>query len=68
MDYTMEDTQNAAPNALETSKLNSSSQRNDTQGVTKRYVILAETWCTRMSINETNVCLPLACNPNSCSS
>ncbi|KAL4964985.1 putative ubiquitin conjugating enzyme (UbcK) [Aspergillus stella-maris] len=36
MDYAMEDTQNAAPNAHESSKLNSSSQRNDTQGVTKR--------------------------------
>ncbi|KAL2869842.1 putative ubiquitin conjugating enzyme (UbcK) [Aspergillus lucknowensis] len=38
MDYTMEDTQNSAPNAHEASKLGGSSQRNDTQGVTKRYV------------------------------
>lgn len=38
MDYTMEDTQNSAPNAHEASKLGPSSQRNDTQGVTKRYV------------------------------
>ncbi|OJJ59640.1 hypothetical protein ASPSYDRAFT_200395 [Aspergillus sydowii CBS 593.65] len=36
MDYTMEDTQNSAPNAHEASKLGPSSQRNDTQGVTKR--------------------------------
>ncbi|XHG01621.1 Ubiquitin-conjugating enzyme E2 11 [Aspergillus wentii] len=32
----MEDTQNAAPDAHETSKLGSSAQRNDTQSVTKR--------------------------------
>lgn len=38
MDYTMEDTQNAAPDALQASKLNSSAQRNDTQSVTKRFV------------------------------
>ncbi|EAW06943.1 putative ubiquitin conjugating enzyme (UbcK) [Aspergillus clavatus NRRL 1] len=36
MDYTMEDTQNAAPDALEASKLSSLGQRNDTQSVTKR--------------------------------
>jgi ubiquitin-conjugating enzyme E2 C len=36
MDYTMEDTQNAAPDAQETSKLGSPSQKGDTQGVTKR--------------------------------
>lgn len=34
----MEDTQNSAPDAAETSKLGSSSQRNDTQSVTKRSV------------------------------
>lgn len=39
MDYTMEDTQNAAPDALEATKLNSSGQRNDTQSVTKRFVL-----------------------------
>ena len=39
MDYTMEDTQNAAPEAVEASKLNSSAQRNDTQSVTKRFVL-----------------------------
>lgn len=38
MDYTMEDTQNSAPDALEASKLNPSVQRNDTQSVTKRFV------------------------------
>lgn len=38
MDYTMEDTQNSAPDALEASKLNTSGQRNDTQSVTKRFV------------------------------
>lgn len=38
MDYTMEDTQNSAPDALEASKLNSSAQRNETQSVTKRFV------------------------------
>lgn len=38
MDYTMEDTQNSAPDALEASKLNPSAQRNDTQSVTKRFV------------------------------
>lgn len=42
MDYTMEDTQNSAPNAHEASKLGPSSQRNDTQGVTKRYAILVK--------------------------
>lgn len=36
MDYTMEDAQNAAPDAPETSKLGSSSQKGDTQSVTKR--------------------------------
>lgn len=40
MDYTMEDTQNAAPDALEATKLNSSAQRNDTQSVTKRFVLI----------------------------
>ncbi|RJE24183.1 ubiquitin-conjugating enzyme [Aspergillus sclerotialis] len=35
MDYTMEDTQNSAPD-VQDSKLDSSSQRNDTQSVTKR--------------------------------
>lgn len=34
----MEDTQNSAPDAAETSKLNSSAPRNDTQSVTKRYL------------------------------
>lgn len=38
MDY-MEDTQNAAPDARETTKLSSSSQKNDTQSVTKRYLL-----------------------------
>ncbi|KAI9040132.1 putative ubiquitin conjugating enzyme (UbcK) [Aspergillus affinis] len=38
MDYTMEDTQNSAPDALEASKLNSAGQRNDSQSVTKRFV------------------------------
>lgn len=38
MDYTMEDTQNAAPDAHEASKLGSSAQRSDTQSVTKRFV------------------------------
>lgn len=38
MDYTMEDTQNTAPEVPE-SKLGSSSQRNDTQSVTKRYAL-----------------------------
>lgn len=36
MDYTMEDSQNSAPDAHEPSKLGSP-QRNDTQSVTKRY-------------------------------
>lgn len=36
MDYTMEDTQNATPEALEESKLSSASHRNDIQSVTKR--------------------------------
>lgn len=40
MDYTMEDTQNSAPQAHEASKLGSSAQRNDTQSVTKRFVLL----------------------------
>lgn len=39
MDYTMEDTQNSAPDALEASKLNTTAQRNDTQSVTKRFVV-----------------------------
>lgn len=34
----MEDTQNSAPDAHETTKLGSSAQRNDTQSVTKRFV------------------------------
>lgn len=38
MDFTMEDTQNAAPEAHEASKLAPSAQRTDTQSVTKRYV------------------------------
>lgn len=37
MDYTMEDTQNSAPDVLEATKLNSSGQRSDTQSVTKRF-------------------------------
>lgn len=36
MDYTMEDSQNSAPDAHETSKLASSAPNNDTQSVTKR--------------------------------
>ncbi|OJI91358.1 hypothetical protein ASPTUDRAFT_38345 [Aspergillus tubingensis CBS 134.48] len=36
MDYSMEDTQNSAPDAHEASKLNSSAQRTDIQSVTKR--------------------------------
>ncbi|EAL89156.1 Ubiquitin-conjugating enzyme E2 11 [Aspergillus fumigatus] len=36
MDYTMEDTQNATPEALEASKLSSATHRNDIQSVTKR--------------------------------
>jgi len=36
MDYTMEDIQNAAPEAHATSKLGASTQRNDNQSVTKR--------------------------------
>lgn len=36
MDYTMEDTQNAAPDAQETTKLGAPSQKGDTQSVTKR--------------------------------
>ncbi|PKY00814.1 ubiquitin-conjugating enzyme E2-20 kDa [Aspergillus campestris IBT 28561] len=36
MDYAMEDTQNAAPEARESSKLSSGAQKNDTQSVTKR--------------------------------
>lgn len=38
MDYAMEDTQNAAPEARESSKLSSGAQKNDTQSVTKRFV------------------------------
>lgn len=40
MDYAMEDTQNAAPQAHEASKLGASAPRGDTQSVTKRYVDL----------------------------
>lgn len=36
MDYTMEDSQNSAPDAHETSKLASPAPNNDTQSVTKR--------------------------------
>ncbi|OQE18328.1 hypothetical protein PENSTE_c018G02400 [Penicillium steckii] len=36
MDYTMEDTQNSAPDAIEATKLNTSGQRTETQSVTKR--------------------------------
>ena len=36
MDYTMEDTQNAAPDAQGTTKLGSAPQKGDTQSVTKR--------------------------------
>jgi ubiquitin-conjugating enzyme E2 C len=43
MDYSMEDTQNSAPDALEASKLNTTGQRSDTQSVTKRFVSLAQT-------------------------
>ena len=38
MDYTMEDTQNSTPDALEASKLNSAGQPTDSQSVTKRFV------------------------------
>lgn len=38
MDYTMEDSQNSAPDALEATKLNTSGQRTETQSVTKRLV------------------------------
>jgi ubiquitin-conjugating enzyme E2 C len=38
MDYSMEDTQNAAPQAREASKLGAPAPRNDTQSVTKRLV------------------------------
>jgi hypothetical protein len=38
MDYTMEDSQNSAPDALEATKLNASGQRTETQSVTKRLV------------------------------
>lgn len=34
----MEDTQNAAPDAVEASKLNSAGQQKDSQSVTKRFV------------------------------
>jgi ubiquitin-conjugating enzyme E2 C len=43
MDYSMEDTQNSAPDALEASKLNATGQRSDTQSVTKRFVSPAQT-------------------------
>ncbi|CAG7953674.1 unnamed protein product [Penicillium nalgiovense] len=36
MDYSMEDTQNSAPDAQQASKLNPSGQKSDTQSVTKR--------------------------------
>lgn len=39
MDYTMEDTQNSAPETLEATKLSGAGQRNDTQSVTKRFVV-----------------------------
>jgi hypothetical protein len=39
MDYTMEDIQNAAPEAHATSKLGASTQRSDNQSVTKRFVV-----------------------------
>jgi ubiquitin-conjugating enzyme E2 C len=42
MDYAMEDTQNAAPQAHEASKLGASVPRGDTQSVTKRYVESSE--------------------------
>lgn len=35
---TMEDSQNSMPDSLEASKLSPSTQRNDTQSVTKRFV------------------------------
>jgi ubiquitin-conjugating enzyme E2 C len=38
MDYSMEDTQNSAPDAQQASKLNPSGQKSDTQSVTKRFV------------------------------
>ncbi|KAJ6162793.1 hypothetical protein N7497_002772 [Penicillium chrysogenum] len=41
MDYSMEDTQNSAPDAQQASKLNSSGQKSDTQSVTKRFVPLS---------------------------
>jgi hypothetical protein len=60
MDYTMEDTQNSAPDALEASKLNPSGQRNETQSVTKRFVY--PQLCFRWRIHCTNsFSLHLAC-------
>lgn len=35
----MEDTQNSAPETLEATKLSGAGQRNDTQSVTKRFVV-----------------------------
>ena len=51
MDYTMEDTQNSAPDAHETTKLGSSAQRSDTQSVTKRFVFqhyMLDLMCVRV--------------------
>lgn len=45
MDYAMEDTQNAAPQAHEASKLSAPAPRGDTQSVTKRYVGSAVAYC-----------------------
>ena len=39
MDYAMEDTQNSVPEAREATKLAATGQRNDTQSVTKRFVV-----------------------------
>lgn len=44
MDYAMDDSQNSAPDALEASKLNSPAQRNETQSVTKRFVLQPYTY------------------------
>jgi hypothetical protein len=38
MDYSMEDTQNSAPEAQQANKLNTSGQKSDTHSVTKRFV------------------------------
>lgn len=61
MDYTMEDTQNSAPNAHEASKLGPSSQRNDTQGVTKRYVHFDS---ELLALHKLTFVTLLACNLN----